>query len=325
MASETIIVQIDQKQLAAQKNNKYSLYLAKKVNGVYTVIWQSMGPLATVGNPSYEASNTFNIAIPAYQINYTNVPIVQGSITFTSSGSPVDLALGQSVILDQNGIFGTATNTGTVGELTVQNSLAGNPHEILNDSNGNPIFVNIASGMDLGPATLTPIDEYQVWFGNLQDTGTIIANNVSNPGTVTFSGGTDTMTISYNSASVWQSGPLGGDSAALTDAVKSGDIVVTVVAFFSKALVVGALTYLGTQLLGKFANNQKPKSIKVIANPPSVEITFAGASSLRDTTTSMGTYDAAVNTALNAAKADSKSGLQDESWTFGSQVLEVIS
>jgi hypothetical protein len=321
MASQTIIVQIDEQQLAAQKNNNYSLYLAKMVNGVYTVIWQSMGPVATVGNPSYEPSNVFNIAIPNYQINYTNVPIVQGSITFTSSGNPVPIALGQSTNLDKNGLFSAATNTGTAGALTVQNSLAGNPHEILNDNNGNPIFVNVSSGMNIGTATLTPIDEYQIWFGNLQNTGTLIANNVSNPGTVTFSG-TDTQTISYTNAGTWQSGALPGPTLALASAVQTDDVAVTVVAFFSQVLVVGAVTYLTSKLIDKFAGGLTPTNIKVTANPPSIEVTFSGGSNVAEAV-GLGIYDAAVNAALNSAQADPTSDLAGEHWWFGSQVLEV--
>src|SRR6185437_3461513 len=78
MTTQTIQIYIDQNQLAAQKNNNYSLYLAKMVNGAYTVIWQSMGPIATVGNPSYEYSNTFDITIPSYNVNYTNSTLTPG-------------------------------------------------------------------------------------------------------------------------------------------------------------------------------------------------------------------------------------------------------
>ena len=73
MASQTLIVQIDEAQLAAQKNNNYSLYLAKKVNGVFTVIWQSRGPIASVGVPSYQYNNVFNIAYPTSVIATPNL------------------------------------------------------------------------------------------------------------------------------------------------------------------------------------------------------------------------------------------------------------
>lgn len=196
MASESIIVFIDQDQMIAQKSNSYSLYLAKKVNGKFTVIWQSKGPIATVNTPSYQYQNRFDITVPSYQVNYGNVTQTSGSVSFTSSGKPVSMNIGQTVSLDKNGMFGTPANDGNPGTLIVNNQLAGNPNEILSDQSGNPIFVNTQSGMDIGTAELTPIDEYQIWFDNCQATGTIIAHNASNPKVVTFSGGSTTQTIS---------------------------------------------------------------------------------------------------------------------------------
>jgi hypothetical protein len=322
MASETIIVQIDQDQLVAQKNNQYSLYLAKKVNGVFTVIWQSMGPVATVNAPSYQYNNVFNIALPSYQVNYTNVPIVQGSVTFTSSGKPVVMNVGQTVSLDANGTFGTPANTGTAGALIVNNALAGNPHEILSDASGNPIFVNVNSGMDIGAATLTPIEEYQVWFDNYQETGTIIAHNVSNPGLITFAG-TDSMTISYNKAGLWQSGPLASTDPALAAAIQSGDVAVTVLVAFKYALTVGAVTYLLKSFIDKFASNLRPTQITATAGSTSLSVTFAGANTSAAAAQNTPNFEAAVNSALVAAKNDSSSGLGGESWHFEQPKLTV--
>ena len=48
-----ITIVIEEKQLVEQKANNFSLYLAKKVNNSFTVIWQSKGAKATVGEPSY--------------------------------------------------------------------------------------------------------------------------------------------------------------------------------------------------------------------------------------------------------------------------------
>lgn len=322
MATESIIVQIDNDQLTAQKSNNYSLYLAKKVNGKFTVIWQSKGPVASVNNPSYENTNLFDIAIPNYQVNYTNIPIVKGSVTFTSSGKAMSIALGQSVKLDGNGVFGTPTNTGTTGEITVDNSLQGNPHEILLDDQGNPIFVNIDSGMNVGVATLAPIDEYQVWFDNYQDTGTIIAHNVSNPGLVTFSGGTDTLTISYNKAGQWQSGPLAAPELSLAAAAQSGDLSITVLAYFTSALTIVSATYLANNLISKFANNLRPQSVTVSAGSAKLAVTFSNVGEVAAAAGQLGLLDAAVNTALNAARNDKKSGLAHESWHFDQPVLQ---
>jgi hypothetical protein len=207
MASEKITLYIDPLQIKAQKDNNYGLYLAKKVNGLFTVIWQSRSPVAKVGIPSYEYKNDFDITIPSYNVNYGNVTTVDGAISFTSVGKNQPIEVGQTVELDANGLFGTPKNDGTPGVITIKNQLAYNPHEILSDENGNVIFVNVASGMDIGMADLTPVDTYQLWFDNLQDTGTIIAHNVSNPGVVVFHGGTSEKTITYNASGGWEDGP----------------------------------------------------------------------------------------------------------------------
>lgn len=206
MSAQTITVYIDSEQLKAQQDNNYSLYLAKMVNGAFTVIWQSLGPKAKGSTPGYEFSNEFDISVPSYKLNYGTVKNVQGSVTFSASGKAVDISLGQVVDLSDGGQFGTPVNGGPVGTMTVNNKLAANPHEVLCDSTGVPIFVNL-SGMDLGPSVITPKDHYQVWFGNHVETGTIIADNRSAIGSILFDG-IDSQTISYNNAGAWETGPL---------------------------------------------------------------------------------------------------------------------
>ncbi|MDB5475559.1 MAG: hypothetical protein JWP49_1070 [Phenylobacterium sp.] len=320
MASENIIVYIDPTQLTAQKGNHYSLFLAKMVNGQFTVIWQSKGPVATVGNPSYEYMNTFQIAVPNYEVNYGTVTVSQGSVTFNASGLPQTMSVGQSVQLDANGLFGQPTNTGTPGEITIVNALAANPNAILLDNAGNPIFVNTQSGMDIGTATLTPVDTYQIWFDNYQNTGTIIAHNVSNAATVTFAGGSMSQTISYNSAGQWVTGPLStsADFASVGSAGAVGDpVTVTVLATFSVALTTAAATYLLSKLINKFSGGLRPTSIQTSVGSVSLTIKFQG-SQARQVLAAFGTdkFENAVNAALVLAKQDTTSGLQSESWSL---------
>jgi hypothetical protein len=208
VSTETITVYIDPSQLAAQKDNNYSLFLAKMVDRQFTVVWQAMGPVATINAPSYEYENIFQVGAPSYQVNYGAINTSQGSAVFTAAGAPQGVEPGQTVVLDQNGIFGAPTNDGTAGEITINNALQGNPIAVLNDQAGNPIFVNVQSGMDIGEATLIPQDTYQLWFGAYQDTGSIIGFNVSNSATVTFDGGPTNQVISYSAQGEWQAGPL---------------------------------------------------------------------------------------------------------------------
>jgi len=332
MAAETIFVYIDETQLAAQKDNKYSLYLAKKVNGVFTVIWQSKGPQATVGNPSYEYKNQFDTTIPGYNVNYGNVTQSQGGVSFTSSGKNMPIEVGQTVVLDANGIFGAPNNNGKPGVITIHNSLQGNPHEILSDQGGNVLFVNVASGMDIGDADLTPVDTYQIWFDNYQDAGTIIAHNVSNSATVVFAGETE-KSIYYNQSGVWQDGSppslklfigsTGADIAAMETTSVGNPVVFTVAATFTTALTIAAVTYISKQLINLFYTVH-PTDIEVDApGGYHAKIKFANAAAVL-AVLGLDTYDHAVNDALNKAIAVPNSGLKGEKWTLRRQLQNYL-
>ncbi|WP_030129065.1 hypothetical protein [Pseudomonas sp. QTF5] len=205
MSSQQVILFIEEEQLIAQKNNNYSLYLAKKVNNDFTVIWQSKGAKATVNNPSYQYRNTFDITTPSFMVNFTNDPIQQGDVTFTSGGKNLPISTGQTTILDANGVFSPAKNGGKPSDVLITNQLQGNPHEILLDSNGKNIWVNRQSGMNIGTATLTPKDQYQLWFGNLQETGSLIASNLSDAYVATLQNG-GSITLTYTDEGTWVTG-----------------------------------------------------------------------------------------------------------------------
>ncbi|MFW0753901.1 hypothetical protein ACN1C3_03985 [Pseudomonas sp. H11T01] len=203
--SQQIVVYIEEEQLKAQKDNKYSLYLAKKVNSNFTVIWKSKGPVATVGNPSYQYRNTFDITTPSFMVNYTNDPVQEGAVTFTSGGRSLAISTGQTTTLDANGIFTPARNGGVSSDVLINNLLQANPHEILQDASGNNIWVNRESGMNIGTATLTPKSEYQLWFGNIQVTGSLIASNLSKLIVVSMLDG-QTKTVTYDNSGNWVTG-----------------------------------------------------------------------------------------------------------------------
>ncbi|RON03822.1 hypothetical protein [Pseudomonas brassicacearum] len=204
--SQQIILFIEEEQLKAQKDNNYSLYLAKKVNNDFTVIWQSKGPVASVGNPSYQYKNTFDITTPSFMVNYTNDPVTTGNVTFTSGGKNRAISTGQSTILDANGMFSQPANKDAKpSDVVIINQLQANPHEILLDAAGKNIWVNRQSGMNIGTATLTPKSEYQLWFGNIQETGSLIAQNLSNPTQQKLVDG-DSIVITYTNSGTWVNG-----------------------------------------------------------------------------------------------------------------------
>lgn len=324
MSAETIVIYIDPAQLDAQKANNYNLFLAKLVNGQFTVIWQSLGPNASVNNPAYEYKNTFTIAVPSYEVNYGTVTEEQGSVTFSAAGLAQTITIGQSTNLEATGLFSPAANDGAPGAITIKNELAANPHAILLDNVGNPIFVDTDSGMDIGTTTLTPVDTYQIWFDSYQDTGTIIQHNVSNVATVTFSGGETSLTYSYNADGQWVSGPLNG-SLSLGDGSSIDDpLSVTVLVAFKYALTAASVVYLTTKLINKFGNGLRPSEISCSVGSYQAKIKFSTKKNAK-ILGAFGTdvYETAVSMALTSAKKDPTSGLSNETWTLSEPTLAV--
>ncbi len=316
MSAETIIVEIDPEQLSQQQINKYSLYLAKKVNGAFTVIWQSQGPYPTATNPvSYGPNNTFNIAVPSYMVNYSSEQITEGSVTAQVTGIPQVISTGQTVTLEAGGLFTTPANGGAAGVIAINNARQGNPYDVLLDNNGNAIFAN-SSGMDIGPATLTPIDTYQIWFNSYQDTGTIIANNTSVVGTVTFDGTTSTQTISYTAGGTWEAGPL---SSVMDLAQGSGseDIIVEVLVTFKYALSLAAATFLLGKFIDKFSSGLRPSSVTTSAGSFKLVVKFDTPNN-RDILKVFGAskFDEAVLSVLSAVKNEKNSVLASETWAI---------
>jgi hypothetical protein len=210
--------------------------------------------------------------------------------------------------------------------------LAANPHEILSDANGNVLFVNVASGMDIGDADLTPIDTYQIWFDSYQDTGTIIAHNVSTPATVIFDGGTIEKTITYSASGQWQDGPppsklfIGTNQdhvAALQAGADAGEgVAVIVAATFTTALTIAAVTYLLNKLIDKFSGGLRPSQIQASVGSYSATIRFQRAQSAI-ALLGLDAYESAVDNALKAAAADNTSGLGGESWSLTEPQISV--
>jgi hypothetical protein len=208
MAAETITVYIDQTQLPVLQSNNLSLLLAKTVNGECTVIWKSFGPKTVAGQSGYEYVNRFYISVPNYEVNFSTVEDTNGSVTFSAGGKNTPISIGQKIRLDGGGVFGVPTQDGSLGEIIIDNQLQNYPHAILLDNNGGTIFVNFASGMGIGVATLTPVDSYQIWFQSDVDVGTAIVNQGSNLASVVFDGTTASQTITYDSAGTWRVGGL---------------------------------------------------------------------------------------------------------------------
>ncbi len=204
MGTQTIVVYIEEEQLIAQKTNNYSLYLAKKVNSTFTVIWLAKAPLPKTGQPTYQYKNTFDIASNSYMVNFTNTPLQEGDINFTSGGKNLPINTGQKTTLNQYGVFSPAQNGGIPGDILINNQLPAFPRAILLDSTGQSIWVS-STGMDTSPTTLTPKNDFQLWFGPTQVAGSLIPSSASNVYVVTVNDG-ETQTVTFTNSGTWVSG-----------------------------------------------------------------------------------------------------------------------
>lgn len=180
--------------------------------------------------------------------------------------------------------------------------------------------------MDVGQSTLTPIDEYQIWFDSYQDTGTIIAHNVSNAGIVTFSGGVASQTISYTSEGKWVAGDLPTSSDVDLSAVDAVDntIAIEVLALFSKALTAGAATFLLSKLIDKFASNLRPPKISAVAGSAKLEVEFTSEPGNGLQAASTNAYEDAVNDALRALANEKQSPIARERWSISEPQVAVF-
>jgi hypothetical protein len=171
---KTVIITIANDDLTFLKKNKYSLCFAKKVNGVYNVVWSS----AT----DYLYKNTFSWT-PHYQLFGSNS--FQDSIGVTTDTNVVPIELGMQSVLDSAGVLGDATSGGASTDITLINNY-GSIHPgvsaMSTDIHGNttttPIYVAPESILK-GSTTLTPIETVQVWFEQNIQTGTMFSDSRS--------------------------------------------------------------------------------------------------------------------------------------------------
>ncbi|KAH9851346.1 hypothetical protein C2E23DRAFT_886533 [Lenzites betulinus] len=160
----SLTVSIDTGILPTLINAGYKLCIAKKVNGVYTVIWQGSNVL------------------PNDQFSWSAKYQVYGSIAFNSGAlvrattNVQNIMSGETCVLDNFGIMNPASGSSDdSGIFTVQNNyglinIATNSYV-----NGTyaPSYVS-TNPVVSGPNTLQPIETVMVWFETNVTTGTMI-------------------------------------------------------------------------------------------------------------------------------------------------------
>lgn len=173
---KSVTIQIAPNDFNMLKDAKYKLCFAKKVNSTYNVVWQSYG--------DYLTRNAFSWT-PQYQIFGSN-NFQAGVQVSVDTYPPAPIGLGETVVLDKNGMLGTPFTGGPSTGITLSNQFGGIHPGLSSVSTGvhgktvvTPIYV-AADPIVIGPDVLTPRETVQVWFQQDVVTSTIFSSARSN-------------------------------------------------------------------------------------------------------------------------------------------------
>lgn len=175
MTTKSVDIQIAAEDFQTLKDNGYRLCFAKKVNGVYNVIWQSYD--------KYLENNTFSWT-PTFQIFGTNT--FESNIKVKVQTNTQNISLGEQVILDENGHVGDPATGGPSTSLTLIDQY-GPIHPGVNQlsfgidgqQHVSPIYV-AEKQIVTGQTELTPKESVMVWFEQNVETSTMFSDSKSN-------------------------------------------------------------------------------------------------------------------------------------------------
>jgi len=215
MVKNTLVVRFDHGTLDAASSD--SLCISKKVNGVYNVVFDNAAPKPHVGQKKLLTNNTFKFTTE-YQVyftqDYTNDALIN------SATDPKDIDLGQVVEWKDNDITDPAkadikvlTVEQAKSSFAVKNAPKGF-HAAVKASTGtsfSTIFVDPNEHMSGGTITLTPKNEYILYWYNITDTEYIHEVFETDAFKFTFPPGDSTRTIRFGYAT--QDEPVDGSES----------------------------------------------------------------------------------------------------------------
>jgi hypothetical protein len=172
---KSVTIEIAAGDLTLLKKSGYKLCFAKKVGDEdYNVVWQSYD--------AYLSNNEFSWT-PQYQLFASNV--FKENVQVKVSTNIVNIGLGQTSILDENGLLGSATTGGPDVSFTFVNNYAPihpGVNQLSTGIDGNqvstPIYVAV-NQVVTGNTVLTPVETILVWFEQNVQTSTMFSTSRS--------------------------------------------------------------------------------------------------------------------------------------------------
>lgn len=195
MSQKSIKVKLSKETLTDLKESGYSMCFAKKVNGVYNVIWKA--------TKEYLQNTTFSWE-PKYKVFATNT--YEANVKVTTDTEPVTVMLGQQCTLNVHGILEDAVTripSNNKECVTIINKY-GNIHsgisqvcKINDEEEITPIYVSKEARV-IGEIELEPKECVMVWFEANVETSTIFETAKTNAQLLDLTD-KDTWTIGYDS------------------------------------------------------------------------------------------------------------------------------
>jgi len=173
---KTVKIQIASPDLTQLKSSNYRLCFAKKVgDNDYNVVWQSY--------MNYLSNNRFSWT-PQYELFGSNT--FQDNVIVDVSTNVVRIGLGETSILDANGLLGPASTGGPSTSITLRNQF-GPIHPGVNQLSqssmgGAAVSTAIYVAQNqvvLGDTVLTPVEKVLVWFEQNIETSTMFSSSRS--------------------------------------------------------------------------------------------------------------------------------------------------
>ncbi|WP_419710942.1 hypothetical protein [Pseudomonas sp. NFX224] len=174
-SQKVVTIEIAPGDLTLLKKSGYKLCFAKKVGTEdYNVVWQSYD--------AYLSNNEFSWT-PQYQLFASNV--FKENVQVKVSTNIVNIGLGQTSTLDQNGLLSPAVTGGPAVSMTFVNNYAPiHPgiNQLSTGIDGNqlstPIYVAV-NQVVTGNTVLTPVETILVWFEQNVQTSTMFSTSRS--------------------------------------------------------------------------------------------------------------------------------------------------
>ncbi|KAK6502678.1 hypothetical protein TWF506_003256 [Arthrobotrys conoides] len=198
MGDYTLIIELDQDVIRNQSTD--NLCIAKKVNDAYTVIFAAGSVVPTNPDTIQQMTNSTTFSWrDKYRVYYAAQ--YSAGMMVSSSTNHQEIKFGQTVTYTpQTGMEPATGEANDSGQFVVTGSPGGQYRvavEVESGSSWVPIFVDPESHGGDPTTTLTPKEDYALYWSNTTETNSMIATTLTPSYSFSYAPGQDSTTLRY--------------------------------------------------------------------------------------------------------------------------------